>query len=184
MFENDLMEQDENFLQTQVDFGYLRVTLPRWIRKNVSEDDILRLEHRPHATVYYGADRRDMGKIAEIVKNYGRPIRLSLGALNVFEHEDQDVLYIELVGAGLVRLHNEIAKLPFSRPQTHSRYVPHLTLAYLKKGAGRKFIGQTPFKMVISARGLTVIDANGSEQTIRAIPDEALEREPLLLANA
>ena len=177
-----LEQQDENFLQTQVDFGYLRITIPRWIVKNVSEDDILKLEHRPHATVYYGADKRDIAGIQKAVEDYGRPIRVSLGALNLFEHEEHDVLYVELVGDSLFQLHNKIAELPYSRPQTHPKYIPHLTLAYLKKGTGRKFVGLTPFHRVVSARGLTIIDASGIEKTFRALPDEAMNREPLLLA--
>lgn len=177
-----LEREDENFLQTQVDFGYLRITIPRWIVKNVHDDDVLRLEHRPHATVYYGADRRDIARIQAIVEEYGRPIRVSLGALNLFEHAEHDVLYVELVGDSLIQLHNKIAELPFSRPQTHPNYIPHLTLAYLKKGSGRKFVGLTPFHRVVSARGLTVIDAAGIEKTLRASPDDSMLREPLLLA--
>ena len=175
-------QQDELFLQTQVDFGYLRITLPRWIAKHVSEDDILKMEHRPHATVYYGADKRDLDAIRQIVEEHGRPIRVSLGALNVFEQEDHDVLYIELVSDALVQLHKAIGKLPNSRPQTHPSYIPHLTLAYMKKGKARSLIGTTPFHRIVSARGLTVIDSVGIEQTFRAVPEAALDREPLLLA--
>lgn len=182
LVEQAMPDKDENFMQTQVDFGYLRITLPRWIQKNISPDDILKIEHRPHATVYYGADKRDTDKIVQVVQDYGRPIRVSLGALNIFEHPERDVLYIELVGDSLIELHNQIGKLPFSRPQTYPQYIPHLTLAYLKKGAGRRFIGQTPFKRVISARGLTLVDASGIEKIIRAQPDEAFDREPILLA--
>jgi hypothetical protein len=181
--EHAMLDKDENFLQTQVDFGYLRVSLPRWIEKNVNSDDILKIEHRPHSTVYYGADKRDIDLIAKVVQDYGRPIRVSLGALNVFEHEERDVLYIELVGDSLVDLHNAIGQLPHSRPQTHPQYIPHLTLAYVKKGAARKFIGQTPFKRVISARGLTLVDATGIERIIRPDADDPLlTREPILLA--
>ena len=174
--------QDENFLQVQVDFGYLRITMPRWIEKNINGRDILKLEHRPHATVYYGADKRDIAQIQEVIETYGRPIRVSLGALNIFEHEDRDVLYVELVGDSLISLNKQIAKLPNSRPPTHPNFIPHLTLAYLTKGTGRKFVGQTPFHRIVSARGLTVIDASGIERTMRAVPDEAIDREPLLLA--
>lgn len=189
MLHEDLVERamtgkDENFMQTQVDFGYLRAILPRWIDENLDFDSIIKVEHRPHATVYYGADKRDVDKIVEIVQDYGRPIRVSLGALNIFEHPERDVLYIELVGDSLVELHSKISQLTFSRPQTHPQYIPHLTLAYLKKGEGRKFIGRTPFKRVISASGLTLIDANGIERLVRTQPAEELDREPLLLAGA
>ena len=183
MFEDTLSEQqDENFLQTQVDFGYLRATIPRWLEKNIPEANIIKAEHRPHSTIYYGADKRDMAQIEEIVQDWGRPIRAMLGAFNIFEHPEQDVLYIEVIGDSMQELHAKIAKLPNSRPPTHPKYIPHLTVAYLKKGTGRKYVGTTPFKMIISARGVTIIDAVGIERTIRAAP--MLEREPLLLANS
>lgn len=183
IFEDVQLEQmDENFLQLQVDFGYLRVMIPRWVAKNIRPDELLKLEHRPHATVYYGADKRDLPQIEKIVEDYGRPIRLMIGSFNVFEHDDKDVLYLEMIGPALKELHDKIAELPHSRPPTHPEYKPHLTVAYLEKGAGRRYVGSTPFRNVISARGITVIDSNGIEKTIRSVPNPALEREPLLMA--
>jgi len=175
-------QQDENFLQTQVDFGYLRVRIPGWVQKNIPEDNILKLEHRPHVTVYYGADKRDLSAIQQIVQDYGRPIRAMLGTFNIFEHEERDVLYIEVIGDSIRELHQKIAKLPNSRPPTRPNYIPHLTVAYLKKGAGRRYVGITPFRMVISARGLTVIDASGAEQTVKPESQDELTREPILMA--
>jgi len=182
MLESAMPDKDDFFLQTQVDFGYLRVTIPRWVAKHIPDAAILKLEHRPHVTVYYGADKRDLPQIQQIIEDYGRPIRAMLGEFDVFEHEDKDVLYIKVIGDSLRELHDKIAKLSHSRPPTFPNYTPHLTVAYLKKGAARKYVGTTPFRMVISARGLTLIDARGVEQTMRAIP--LIVREPLLLAGS
>lgn len=173
-------QQDEHFLQVHVDFGYLRAMLPQWVRKNVSTSDIIREESRPHGTVYYGADSRDFEQIRSIASHYGRPIRVLLGELDVFEAPDHDVLFLHLVGDALPKLHKEVAALPHTRPPTHATYVPHLTLAYMKKGTASKHKGRVPFRMVVSARGLTVIDAAGREQVLRT--DVSDEREPLLLA--
>jgi hypothetical protein len=185
MFEDVFLEhnyQDENFLQTQVDFGYLRVKIPRWVSKNIPQNNILRLEHRPHVTVYYGADKRDIPKIEEVMENYGRPIRAMLGEFDIFEHPEQDVLYIKIIGESFHKLHDKLAGLPNSRPPTKPDYTPHLTVAYLKKGTGRKYVGTTPFRMVVSARGLTIIGANGIEQSIRAVSHPSSQRDPVLLA--
>lgn len=183
MFEDIVLEQqqDENFLQTQVDFGYLRAKIPNWVAKNIPERNIIKLEHRPHVTVYYGADKRDREKIEKVVLDYGRPIRAMLGEFDTFEHDEHDVLFIKIIGDSFKELNKRIGELPHSRPSTHPVYKPHLTVAYLKKGTGRKYIGITPFRMVVSARGITVIDAVGIERIIRAVP--ITEREPLLLAD-
>jgi len=185
MFEGIALEydhQDENFLQTQVDFGYLRVKIPRWVSKNIPDGNILKLEHRPHVTVYRGADRRDLPKIEEVVREYGRPIRAMLGEFGVFEQPERDVLYIKMIGDSFHELHDKIEKLPNSRSPVKPDYIPHLTVAYLKKGTARKYVGTTPFRMVVSARNLTIVGPNGIEQVVRASPDRLLGREPLLLA--
>ena len=173
---------DPNFLQLQVDFYYLRWKLGEWVRKRLSGNDVLKLEERPHATLYYGADRRDLPQIQKIIGGHGRSLRMMLGSLNVFEHEDKDVLYFELIGDPLPTLHEQIKKLPNTRPPTHPEYVPHLTVAYMKKGSARKFIGTSPLRMIISARRVTVIDSVGIESMIRTSQAEELVREPLLLA--
>lgn len=174
--------QDDNFLQLQVDFLYLRWKLDEWVSKNLSDEDVIKTPPRPHATLSYGADKRDLPQIRRIAQNFGRAIRMSLGAINVFERPDYDVLYIELVGDAMLDLHKELQGLPHQRVQDHE-YRPHVTVAYVKKGKGRRYVGNFPFRMVASSRSITAIDSAGIEFSIPTSEDTLLQREPLLLAN-
>jgi 2'-5' RNA ligase len=177
-----MLDKDANFLQLQVDFYRFRWQLNEWAEKALLKKDILKLEMRPHVTLYYGADKRDLTRIREIVASYDRPIRMSVGALNIFEHEVQDVLYFEMVGDAMLELHKEIEKLPHTRLPTHPHYTPHLTVAYLKKGSGRRYIGTSPIRRVLSSPRVTVIDSSGIEQSFSTVAADLFVREPLLLA--
>lgn len=174
-------QQDESFLQLQVDFPVARDRIAAWVSQNLKSTDIIKLPRSPHVTLMFGADKRDIAEIQRIAADYGRPIRMSMGALNVFEHEDQDVLYIEMVGDALPDMRGELLRLPNRRAQNHS-YIPHMTVAYLRKGTASKFIGTFPFRGVVMSFGLTAIDSSGIETTIPTSGNDALMREPLLLA--
>lgn len=174
-------QQDDQFLQLQVDFPGMRDRISAWIAENIRPSDILKTPRTPHVTLLFGADKRDMAQIQQVIADHGRPIRLSLGALNVFEHETFDVLYIEMVGDSMPSLRHRLMKLPNRRNQEHD-YRPHMTVAYLKKGAGQKFIGTFPLRGVIMSFGVTAIDSTGIESTIPTSANAALSREPLLLA--
>jgi 2'-5' RNA ligase len=176
-----LEQQDENFLQLQVDFPMLRDRVADWVQKNLRPGDIVKTPRSPHVTLLTGADKRDIPQIQQIAADFGRPIRMSLGAINVFEHPEHDVLYIEMVGDALPDMRSGLMKLPNTRPQVHA-YRPHMTIAYLKKGAGQRFVGTFPIKGVARSYGLTSIDSNAAETTIPTTGNDALNREPLLLA--
>lgn len=178
-----LEQQDENFLQLQVDFPSMRDRVAEWIRDNLRETDVIKVPRSPHVTLLSGADKRDIQQIQQIASDYGRPIRMSMGALNIFEHPDRDVLFVEMVGDALPNMRGQLLKLPNRRAQNHA-YLPHMTVAYLRKGTAQRFIGTFPFRGVVMAFGLTAIDANGIETTIPTSSNTALSREPLLLAGA
>lgn len=182
MFEEWLTEQqDESFLQSQVDLPDLTAAIDEWVQSNLADAVIERAERRPHVTLVYGLDKRDKAAIDQTALDYGRPIRLSLGALNFFDAPDHDVLYIEIVSEGLLQLRRSLMSLPNVRPQTHDEYIPHLTVAYLKKGAAAKFRGNTPFHKVISRPGFTLVDAAGIETFVPTIAERGAE-SPVILA--
>jgi 2'-5' RNA ligase len=182
VFEDWLIEQqDENFLQCQLDLPFLTDRLSKWTSSNLSDASVERLGRRPHVTIVYGLDKRDSARIQEIAQDYGRPIRASLGAFNFFDAPDHDVLYIEIISEGLMQLHRDLKALPHTRPSSHPNYTPHLTVAYLKKGVASKFKGTTPFHSVVSRNGISLIDAAGVE-TFVPTSAQGQEASPILLA--
>lgn len=174
-------QQDDQFLQSQIDVPSLTAELDRWKEKHLSDALIDKPERRPHVTLVYGLDKRDMPAIEQAAKEYGRPVRFSLGAFNFFDAPDHDVLYIEVVSEGILALRKALLALPNTRAQTHSDYIPHITVAYLKKGAAAKYKGTTPFRGVLSREGFSLIDAAGIESFVPTIADQEAP-SPILLA--
>jgi 2'-5' RNA ligase len=181
-FEEWLTEQqDSNFLQSQIDLPGIAANLNKWTDSNLAPAVVEKLERRPHVTLVYGLDKQDMDSINRVAQDYGRPIRLSPGAFNFFEAPEHDVLYIEAVGEGILQLRRQLLALPNTRPQTHADYIPHITVAYMKKGTAAKFKGNTPFKTVLSREGFSLIDAVGVESFVPTVSGIDASN-PILLA--
>lgn len=99
------------------------------------------LEKEPHVTVKFGIVP-DIGAVRAIARRFG-PITLKFGGLSLFTKEDADVLKVEVDSPELRRLNEALSAIPNTdeRPLYH----PHMTIAYLKPGAGRKYVGDGPF---------------------------------------
>jgi hypothetical protein len=111
--------------------------------KDLGEDG---LEKEPHVTVLYGIEPNvKLIDIVKIVQDWLKPT-IILGQFGVFEREDFDVLFlqVESFDIGVCR---ELAKV-LPNYQSFPHYSPHLTVAYLKSGTGKKYLDipiQIPF---------------------------------------
>lgn len=108
----------------------------------IADDDIYELEGRedvPHVTVKYGlhaAYPDDLEFILEGVK----PVKAIIGKTDIFEAEKYDVVFLSIRSLGLHRLNKLISEYT-EVTDTQPSYTPHATLAYVKKGRGKKYIG-------------------------------------------
>ena len=107
------------------------------IQNSLDPKDVLKLEDNPHITVRYGLDDIGSERVAWIVKQY-RSIRVQLGSLSLFENAEETVLKISVTSKDLDNIYRHLGILP--NKTTHADYVPHLTIAYLKPGAGSKYL--------------------------------------------
>lgn len=168
---------DPYFLQSQMDLPTIKASIDEWVGRNLAGSEIVKAVNRPHVTIVHGLDKRDMDRINKIAADYGRPIRIVTGAINYFEKEDYDVLYIEAIGSSLIRLNKELSRLPNTRYQDEEGYTPHISIAYVKKGSGRRFVGSVPVRSIVSRDGFSLIDSDGIETHVKTIPNE----EPVLI---
>jgi len=123
--------------------------------KNIKDDDIYTApddnygrEEDIHATILFGLHSNDPTKVKKLVSGYGS-LKLTLGRVSLFSSKETgkeyEVLKIDIRSKDLKKLHNLLAdKLP--NTQTHSSYKPHATLAYMKKGKGEQYVGNTQFE--------------------------------------
>jgi 2'-5' RNA ligase len=66
-------------------------------------------------------------------------IKIDIDGINLFENEQFDVLKFNVVSdPGLQQLHDELSKLPNN--DNFPTYTPHITIAYLNKGEGKKYV--------------------------------------------
>lgn len=106
-------------------------------------------EGDPHVTSLWGvhdeeADGPDVTQ--KVAADFG-PVTVRLGPVSVFPEADdgQDVVKVELEGDDLHRLH-EALKASLPSTQAHPDYKPHITLGYVKAGAGQKYAGEHPLQ--------------------------------------
>ena len=122
-----------------------------WAHENIPETDLAEdgYENDVHTTVAYGftpdVKPQEVSEVVSEVCPDGVDIRL--GEMSFFDTDpEHDVLKVDIESDGLQALHYALRKafgkrLVISYPEYH----PHLTIAYLKKGKCREFLGNASF---------------------------------------
>ena len=105
--------------------------------RTLKKGDVLKLETDPHITVKFGIPPDSVDDVKKVAAKFP-PVQVTFGEIGLFITEKFDVLKIGVEGPGL-RLLSAAIGAKFDTQDTHPLYVPHLTLAYLKPGQGRKY---------------------------------------------
>ena len=128
--------------------GWAWIKLPEGVTKKIldfgreipneelSEDG---RETQPHITLKYGLKTDDYSLVRECLdgKKGGTA---HLGVSSVFENEEFDVVKVSCAGSALHRIHKALNQLPHE--DSYMIYKPHVTIAYVKKGFGKKYAGE------------------------------------------
>lgn len=123
-----------------------------WSKKHIPEgvlvdngDSAKGREEEPHVTVLWGLKQpKPDARLLEILRA-AKPLEIKLGKVSRFENDDYDVLKIDVEGPDeLWELNKELCKLPYEND--YPDYRPHLTLAYVEKGALKELDGDTTFE--------------------------------------
>lgn len=108
----------------------------------IEEDDrSFGLEDEPHVTLLYGihSDEVSDNDVMNVVKEMNWKQAIKVGNLGLFENEKYDVLKLEANAEWLKEANKTLCeKLPYSTD--FPDYNPHLTIAYLKPGTGKKVV--------------------------------------------
>lgn len=115
------------------------------------------IEKETHATLLYGlSEDVTVEQLKKIVKPLNRYRTMCLGS-SLFENDDFDVLKMDAHNKALVETNKELRD-NFDYKGTYSEYKPHITIAYIRKGEGKKYAVPTfrktlflkPVKFVLS----------------------------------
>jgi len=123
-----------------------------WGIKNIpgneiyKDDDIKGREDDIHTTVLFGLHTTDPKDVKNIVGDK-KPLKIKMGKMSVFNNNKYDVLKIDIEGKRLRWMH-EVLKRKLSNSQDFPTYIPHCTIAYMKKGFAYKYIGNSTFDKI------------------------------------
>lgn len=116
------------------------MSLAMKIDKNIT----LETEKDFHVTIKYGIIEINPDMVRKMVEKV-KPFYITFGKIGVFEKEDEDVVFVEVkdsVGSGgLVQLRRILDNLEEKDAPKYAKFVPHMTIAYVKKGEGNQFKG-------------------------------------------
>lgn len=111
------------------------------IQDLLDPEDVIELEDTPHVTVRYGLQDMTPQKVRQLLSRYPR-VWIKLGRLSIFENDDVDVLKIDVQSEELHKVNRALGL--HAAENTHRQYIPHVTIAFLKKGTGRKYLHGLP----------------------------------------
>jgi HK97 family phage portal protein len=97
-------------------------------------------ETEPHVTILYGLHTKNPEDVRAVLGNEP-PAALIFGRTGMFEGPDYDVLFVEVISPDLQRL-NAKARASLEYTNSYTEYQPHATIAYLRPGEGRQYVGE------------------------------------------
>ena len=140
------------FIKESSEYKYgcvmIETPFPNWndITSMISPEDLYdreegdAIQENPHLTIFYGLHSNVKTEVVEdIFREFKGNIKIEGNGISIFENELFDVVKFNINSQGsLQSLFNEFMKLPNSC--TYPNYEPHITLGYVKKGCGQKYI--------------------------------------------
>lgn len=112
------------------------------------DDDTHGIQEEPHVTVLYGLHKEVTPEMVKSVfRDFNDDINIEVDGIDIFENKDYDVVKFNVKPDGaLQELHNRLSEFPNSN--SFPDYKPHITIAYVNKGTGKKYI-KPEYKYVV-----------------------------------
>ena len=158
----------------QHDFSSTQINLPKnlakeiiiWGREQLPDSFLYQAEGREdeiHVTVLYGLKDEQPNQVKEILEKQ-KQIKFKLGKISLFDtNEEYDVVKIEVESPGLHKLHKLLKALPHQ--DSHPKYNPHVTIAYVKKGKAKRIVGNSHFEGEIILGKEVIFSSFNGEKT-------------------
>lgn len=129
----------------------LKSKIKNWAKENIKDEDLFYIdsergrEPHIHCTVRYDMYTKDADEVTEFLKEQA-PVSMRLGPISKFRENDEfDNLKIEAYGPDLQDFCHEIGQR-FESKDTGRKYLPHVTLAYVRKGSCDHLVGNEHFE--------------------------------------
>ena len=150
--DRDLLgESDEKKTEGQIEYGclmlYLDIDVWNKITSLINKEDLYEkddeygIETEPHTTILYGFhDEVTADKVFDLYKENTelKPVEVKTDGISIFENDEFDVVKLDVDSKLLTKLNGIMKELP--NTSTYPEYHAHITIAYVKKGKGKKYI--------------------------------------------
>jgi hypothetical protein len=105
------------------------------------EDDSYGLEEDPHVTILYGIheDEVDNEVVLSVMEENMVPVSVEIDEIDIFENDDYDVVKYNVPKVDELMKMRKLFEDTFPNTQTFPDYNPHVTIAYVKPGKGKKY---------------------------------------------
>ena len=94
------------------------------------------IEKDPHVSLLFGLHTTDHLDVMPFIP---RGVSVELTGLSLFENDEHDVLKIDVESEALHKTNKKICE-ELDYTSDYDEYIPHVTIAYLKKGLGKKYV--------------------------------------------
>jgi 2'-5' RNA ligase len=142
-----LVEQNE-FSSTQINLpDALANDIKKWGKTFIPDDDLYTenghgREEEIHVTVLYGLHSDDSKEARDALKDESS-MEIELKETSIFEADKFDVVKFTVQSKDLVGANKKLSTCDHTND--HGSYSPHCTIAYVKKGTGKKYTGNKKF---------------------------------------
>lgn len=105
----------------------------------ISKEDLAEpgIETDSHVTLLYGIVSDDPSLVAARLQKF-TPFSMLTTGISLFERPEYDVLKIDVISPGASMIHDSL-RVSLENKWEWPNYQPHITIAYLQKGAGRRY---------------------------------------------
>lgn len=126
-------------------------------------DDTHGIQENPHVTILYGLhDGVTEEQVKSVFEDFTGDINIKVNGIGIFENKDYDVVKFNVDPDGaLQELHDKLSEFPNSND--FPDYKPHITISYVNKGTGKKYVKPDYRYEVKNVDKITYSMANGTE---------------------
>ena len=125
----------------------IEVPVSNWddIVSSIDEEDIYTdegkpgIQDNPHVTVLYGLHEEvSLDQVKSVFENTNERIDIKIEGIGVFENESFDVVKFNVAKNETLQILNDSLS-EFPNSNEYPEYESHITIAYVKKGRGKKY---------------------------------------------